>query len=134
MPTALKSVITTDTFFHQKPRLKGCNNRKPLSVLKPQHRKLKYKLSQNRTKNNAKPHHRKPLRPPPHGLFPRRWRLPYENVGMLVISLRGVNQRFWSHLGCSGLIAIIFSILRMHSKRKQLKKTLSFPFLGLIST
>ena len=41
MPTVLKSVITVDTFFHRKPRLKGCNNRKPLSVLKPQYRELK---------------------------------------------------------------------------------------------
>ena len=63
MPTVLKSVITADTFFHRKPRLTGCNNRKPLSVLKPQYRELKYKLPQNRTKNNTKPQHRKPLRP-----------------------------------------------------------------------
>ena len=33
----------------------------------------------------------------------------YEMVGMLVISLRGVNFVFWSHLGCSGKNAIIFS-------------------------
>ena len=25
-----------------------------------------------------------------------------KGVGMLVVSLRGVNFRFWSHLGCSG--------------------------------
>ena len=30
-------------------------------------------------------------------------------VGMLVVSLRGVNLGFWSHLGCSGQNAIIFS-------------------------
>ena len=30
-------------------------------------------------------------------------------VGMLVFSLRGVNLGFWSHLGCSGQNAIIFS-------------------------
>ena len=30
-------------------------------------------------------------------------------VGMLVVSLRGVNFGFWSHLGCSGQNAIIFS-------------------------
>ena len=29
--------------------------------------------------------------------------------GMLVVSLRGVNFVFWSHLGCSGQNAIIFS-------------------------
>ena len=32
-----------------------------------------------------------------------------KGVGMLVVSLRGVNFRFWSHLGCSGQNAIIFS-------------------------
>ena len=32
-----------------------------------------------------------------------------KGVGMLVISLRGVNFGFWSHLGCSGQNAIIFS-------------------------
>ena len=30
-------------------------------------------------------------------------------VGMLVVSLRGVNFRVLSHLGCSGQNAIIFS-------------------------
>ena len=30
-------------------------------------------------------------------------------VGMLVVSLRGINFGFWSHLGCSGQNAIIFS-------------------------
>ena len=30
-------------------------------------------------------------------------------VGMLVVSLRGVNLGFWSHLGCSGQNAIILS-------------------------
>ena len=30
-------------------------------------------------------------------------------VGMLVVSLRGVNFGFWSHLGCSGQNPIIFS-------------------------
>ena len=30
-------------------------------------------------------------------------------VGMLVVSFRGVNFGFWSHLGCSGQNAIIFS-------------------------
>ena len=33
-----------------------------------------------------------------------------KGVGMLVVSLRGaVSFRFWSHLGCSGQNAIIFS-------------------------
>ena len=63
--TVLKSVITADIFFfHRKPRVNGCNNRKPLSAMKPQYREFKWKLPQNRTKNNAKPNHRKPLRPP----------------------------------------------------------------------
>ena len=30
-------------------------------------------------------------------------------AGMLAVSLRGVNFGFWSHLGCSGQNAIIFS-------------------------
>ena len=30
-------------------------------------------------------------------------------VGILVVSLRDVNFGFWSHLGCSGQNAIIFS-------------------------
>ena len=32
-----------------------------------------------------------------------------KGVGMLVVSLRGINFGFWSHLGCSGKNAIIFS-------------------------
>ena len=32
-----------------------------------------------------------------------------KGVGMLVVSLRGVNFAFWSHLGCSGQKVIIFS-------------------------
>ena len=32
-----------------------------------------------------------------------------KGVGMLVVSLRGVHFGFWSHLGCSGQNAIIFS-------------------------
>ena len=32
-----------------------------------------------------------------------------KGVGMLVVSLRGVNFEFWSHLRCSGQNAIIFS-------------------------
>ena len=30
-------------------------------------------------------------------------------MGTLVVSLKGVNFGFWSHLGCSGQNAIIFS-------------------------
>ena len=32
-----------------------------------------------------------------------------KGVGMLVVSLRGVNFIFWSHSGCSGQNPIIFS-------------------------
>ena len=32
-----------------------------------------------------------------------------KGLGMLVVSLRGVNFGFWSHLGCSGQLAIISS-------------------------
>ena len=32
-----------------------------------------------------------------------------KGLGMLVVSLRGINFGFWSHLGCSGQNAIIFS-------------------------
>ena len=32
-----------------------------------------------------------------------------KGAGMLVVSLRGINFRFWSHLGSSGQNAIIFS-------------------------
>ena len=32
-----------------------------------------------------------------------------KGVGMLVVSLRGVNFRFWARLGCSGQNTIIFS-------------------------
>ena len=35
--------------------------------------------------------------------------LHMKGVGMLIVSLRGVNFRFWSHLVCSGQNAIIFS-------------------------
>ena len=35
--------------------------------------------------------------------------LHMKGVGMLIVSLRRANFRFWSHLGCSGQNAIIFS-------------------------
>ena len=38
-----------------------------------------------------------------------RGTLHMKGVGMLVVSLRGVNFGFWSHLGCSGQNAIIFA-------------------------
>ena len=31
-----------------------------------------------------------------------------KGAGMLIVSLRGVNLGFWSHLGCSGKNAITF--------------------------
>ena len=33
-----------------------------------------------------------------------------KGAGMLVVSLRGVNCGLWSHLGCSGQTAIMFSL------------------------
>ena len=33
-------------------------------------------------------------------------------AGKLVVSLRGVNRGFWSHLGCSGQNAVIFRVAR----------------------
>ena len=46
-----------------------------------------------------------------------------KGVGKLVVSLRGVNFGFWSHLGCSGQNAIIFSRegLVKGCKRKNIK-------------
>ena len=42
-------------------------------------------------------------------------------VGMHVVSLRGVNFGFWSHLKCSGQNVIIFSrgglVLRLHAQK-----------------
>ena len=35
--------------------------------------------------------------------------LHIKGVGMLVVSLKGINFGFWSHLRCSGQNAIIFS-------------------------
>ena len=40
---------------------------------------------------------------------PGGWTPHMKGVGMLVVSLRGVNFGFWFHLGCSGQNAIIFS-------------------------
>ena len=40
-----------------------------------------------------------------------------KGVGMLVVSLRGINFGFWSHLGGSGQNAIIFSPLGLHAKK-----------------
>ena len=45
------------------------------------------------------------IAPPPRGGGTRHMK----GMGMLVVSLRGVNFGFWSHLGCSGQNAIIFS-------------------------
>ena len=40
---------------------------------------------------------------------PRWWTPHMKGLWMLVVSLGGVNFGFWSHLGCSGQNAIIFS-------------------------
>ena len=45
---------------------------------------------------------------------------PHMNwVGMLVVSLRGVNFGFWSHLGCSGQNAIILSLEGLVAREKK---------------
>ena len=47
-------------------------------------------------------------------------------VGMLVVSLRGINFGFWSHLGCSGQNAIIFSregLVRFMREHEAVKNT-----------
>ena len=47
----------------------------------------------------------------PEGGGGKRRRTPHlKGMGMLVVSLRGVNFGFWSHVGCSGQNAIIFSL------------------------
>ena len=72
-----------------------------------------------------------------------------KGVGMLVVSLRGVNFGFWSHLGCSGQNAIIFSregLVELHAKKYKniyivcvliwsllvVKKSLSHAQIGLL--
>ena len=48
-----------------------------------------------------------------------------KGAGLLVISLRGVNFGFWSHLGCSGQSTIIFcrkyNTLGLHVKKINVK-------------
>ena len=52
---------------------------------------------------------------------PPRNGFPYEKVGdILIVSLTGVNQGFWSYLWCSWRNATIFSVqllFRVHSKK-----------------
>ena len=42
-------------------------------------------------------------------MYPGGETLHMKGVEMLFVSLRGINFGFWSHLGCSGQNAIIFS-------------------------
>ena len=58
-----------------------------------------------------------------------------KGTGMLVVSLRGVNFGFWSHLGCSGQNAIIFSHqgLVYGSTRRNIKIYI-FNFLYLLES
>ena len=55
--------------------------------------------------------------------------LPLKVRGMFIVSLQGANHGFWSHLGCSGQNANIFScymckvFFRVTHKTKQNKKT-----------
>ena len=52
-----------------------------------------------------------------------------KGAGMLIVSLRGVNFRFWSHLGCSGQ-NIIFS--RKGLFRVALKKILKIIYFQFV--
>ena len=59
--------------------------------------------------------------------------LPYERVGMLVISLRGVNFRFWSRLGCSEQNATKFSCqVSFRVARKEIYKIYVFNLFYLL--
>ena len=40
-----------------------------------------------------------------------------KRVGMLVVSLRGVNFGFWSHLECSGQNAFIFLNMKAYENK-----------------
>ena len=54
-----------------------------------------------------------------------------KGAGMLVVSLRGVNFRFWSHfIGCSGQNTIIFS--RKGLFRVALKKILKIIYFQFV--
>ena len=55
-----------------------------------------------------------------------------KRAGMLAVSLRGVNFGFWSHLGCSGQNAVIFSrkgLLGLHANKYK-KNEDQFRFQG----
>ena len=51
---------------------------------------------------------------------------------MLVVSLRGLNFGFWSHLGCSGKNAIIFDLAVKVSFRVAREKSLYFLFVCVL--
>ena len=53
-----------------------------------------------------------------------------KGVGMLVVSLRGVNFGFWSRLGCSGQNTIIFS--RKTSFRVALEEILKIIYFQFV--
>ena len=55
-----------------------------------------------------------------------------KGVGMLVVSLRGVNFGFWSHLGSSGQNAIIFSRKLKISFRVAREEILKFFFFQFV--
>ena len=53
-----------------------------------------------------------------------RWEIPHENTAMLIVSLRGIDQGFWSHLGCSGPTLLLLAVkasLKLHLKNKIIK-------------
>ena len=59
-----------------------------------------------------------------------------EGVGMLVVSLKGVNFGFWSRLGCSGQNTIIFSrkSLFQGCTRRNIKKLYIFNSFYLLDS
>ena len=53
-----------------------------------------------------------------------RWEIPHEKAAMLIVSLRGMDQGFWSHLGCSGPTLLLLAVkasLKLHLKNKIIK-------------
>ena len=66
------------------------------------------------------------------------WDCHMTGVGMHVVSLRGVNFRFWSRLGCSGQDTIIFSckglFFRVVLKENNIKKLYIFNLFYLLDS
>ena len=56
-----------------------------------------------------------------------------KGAGLLDASLRGVKFGYWSHLGCSGQNAIIFSCKRLFTHEKNIKKVIYFQIVLIYS-